>query len=68
MGLGDLLPGGGTARTTGGMFGAGSPTFLTSKIDAIVNWGRLNSLWPMPFATAWLKQSSRRRQTARSRP
>ncbi|MEX2471350.1 MAG: NADH-quinone oxidoreductase subunit B [Gemmatimonadota bacterium] len=34
------------------MFGEGSPTFLTSKIDAIVNWGRLNSLWPMPFGTA----------------
>ena len=52
MGLGDMLPGGGTSKTTGPMFGAGSPTFLTSKVDAIVNWGRLNSLWPMPFGTA----------------
>jgi NADH-quinone oxidoreductase subunit B len=34
------------------MFGAGSPTFLTSKIDFLVNWGRRNSLWPMPFGTA----------------
>jgi NADH-quinone oxidoreductase subunit B len=34
------------------MFGAGSPTFLTSKIDFIINWGRRNSLWPMPFGTA----------------
>jgi len=34
------------------MFGAGTPTFLTTKIDAVVNWGRRNSLWPMPFGTA----------------
>ncbi len=54
MGLGDLLPGGGTQKSEGGlgMFGAGSPTFLTTKIDEVINWGRRNSLWPMPFGTA----------------
>lgn len=52
MGLKDVLPGGGTPSVTGGMFGDGSPTFLTSKIDWIINWSRRNSLWPMPFGTA----------------
>ena len=35
-----------------GLFGAGTPAFLTSKIDFLVNWGRRNSLWPMPLGTA----------------
>ena len=52
MGLKDILPGGGTSATTGGILGMGSPTFLTSRVDFIVNWGRRNSLWPMPFGTA----------------
>jgi len=52
MGLKHVLPGGGTSSVTGGMFGDGSPTFLTSKIDWIINWSRRNSLWPMPFGTA----------------
>ena len=54
MGLGDLLPGGGTQKSEGGlgMFGSGSPTFLTTKIDFVINWGRRNPLWPMPFGTA----------------
>jgi NADH-quinone oxidoreductase subunit B len=30
----------------------GSPGFLTTKLDFVVNWGRRNSLWPMPFGTA----------------
>jgi NADH-quinone oxidoreductase subunit B len=51
VGLTDL-PGGGTSARTGGLLGAGSPTFLTSKIDFLVNWARRNSLWPMPFGTA----------------
>ena len=49
---GRQLPGGGTSARSGGIFGAGSPTFLTTKLDFIVNWGRRNSLWPMPFGTA----------------
>ena len=52
MGLKDILPGGDTSATTGGILGAGSPTFLTSKVDWIVNWGRRNSLWPMPISVA----------------
>lgn len=27
-------------------------TFLTSRLQALINWGRRSSLWPMPFATA----------------
>lgn len=29
-----------------------SPNWLTTKLDFLVNWGRSNSLWPMPFGTA----------------
>ena len=36
----------------GGLIGFAAPTFLTTKIDFIVNWARRNSLWPMPFGTA----------------
>lgn len=43
---------GGAPRGLQGIFGAGSPTFLTTKLDEVVNWGRRNSLWPMPFGTA----------------
>jgi NADH-quinone oxidoreductase subunit B len=35
-----------------GVFGRGSPTFLTTRLDHVVNWARRNSLWPMPFGTA----------------
>ena len=30
----------------------GQPGFLTTRLDAVVNWARRNSLWPMPFGTA----------------
>ena len=54
MGLeGGRLPGGGTsARGDSGLLGAGGPTFLTTKLDFVVNWARRSSLWPMPFGTA----------------
>lgn len=35
-----------------GIFGSGTPAFLTTKLDFVVNWARRNSLWPMPFGTA----------------
>jgi len=35
-----------------GIVGEGSPTFLTTKLDFVLNWARRNSLWPMPFGTA----------------
>ncbi len=31
---------------------AGQASFLTTNIDAFINWGRGNSLWPFPFGTA----------------
>jgi NADH-quinone oxidoreductase subunit B len=40
-----------TGLTEGGLF-TGQPSFLTTKLDAVVNWARTNSLWPMPFGTA----------------
>lgn len=26
--------------------------FVTTRVDAVINWGRRNSLWPFPFGTA----------------
>ena len=50
--MGVTLPGGGVSGRSGGMFGVGGPTFLTTKLDYVVNWSRRSSLWPMPFGTA----------------
>ncbi|MGH7502980.1 MAG: NADH-quinone oxidoreductase subunit B [Longimicrobiales bacterium] len=30
----------------------GEPSYLTTRLDFVVNWARRNSLWPMPFGTA----------------
>jgi len=42
---------GGGQAPEGGIF-SGQPSFLTTRLDAVVNWARTNSLWPMPFGTA----------------
>jgi NADH-quinone oxidoreductase subunit B len=37
---------------TRGVVSQVSPSWLTTRVDFLVNWARSNSLWPMPFGTA----------------
>jgi len=30
----------------------GSVGFLTTRLDAVIGWGRKNSVWPLPFGTS----------------
>ncbi len=37
---------------SGSIVSSVSPNWVTTRLDFLVNWGRSNSLWPMPFGTA----------------
>ena len=53
MGLSaDTLGGHGQAETMVKMESRPDEPWVTTKLDFLVNWGRANSLWPMPFGTA----------------
>ena len=30
----------------------GSSSFLTTRLDSFIDWGRKNSMWPLPFGTS----------------
>src|SRR4029079_4036097 len=46
---GAVPPPGEAARELGEL---GGQSYLTTKLDTMVNWARGNSLWPLPFGTA----------------
>jgi len=50
MGLLDVFKGKFVDPTYPGVHGGGD--IITTRIDAVVKWGRKSSIWPMPFGTA----------------
>ena len=40
------------APMVGDPMGEGRQVGLTTRVEALANWGRKNSLWPMPYGTA----------------
>jgi NADH-quinone oxidoreductase subunit B len=49
MGLSQTAPQGTTSATFGP---SNQESWVTTKLDFLVNWSRSKSLWPMPFGTA----------------